>query len=111
MGPLGGKIGYCENFPLLSLFAALLFLCLQCAFLSLVLPVHASIHKYFSVLTTTVAGNAFYCHLITSEISNLFLSLGLDTGKVGIGGNQGASAPDRKQVRDVPMFVCVCVCV
>ena len=107
MGPLGGKIGYCENFPLLSLFAALLFLCLQCAFLSLVLPVHASLHKYFSILTTTVAGHAFYCHFITSNILFLFLSLGLDTGKVGIGGNQGASAPGRKQVRDVPMFVCV----
>ena len=45
-------------------------------------------------------GQVFYCHLITSNISFLFLSLGLDTGKVGIGGNQGASAPGRKQVRE-----------
>ena len=46
-----------------------------------------------------------------SEMSFLFLSLDLDTGKVGIGGTEGASAPDRKQVRDVPMFLCESGCV
>ena len=34
MEPFGGKIENCENFPLLTLFAALIFLCLLCAFLS-----------------------------------------------------------------------------
>ena len=36
-----------------------------------------------------------------SEMSFLFLPLDLDTGKVGIGGIEGASAPDRKQVSEV----------
>ena len=42
-----------------------------------------------------------------SEMSFLFLSLDLDTGKVGIGGTEGASAPDRKQVSVARMFLCV----
>ena len=42
-----------------------------------------------------------------SEMSFLFLSLDLDTGKVGIGGTEGASAPGRKQVSERSMFVCV----
>ena len=42
-----------------------------------------------------------------SEMSFLFLSLDLDTGKVGIGRNEEASAPGRKQVRELTMFMCV----
>ena len=42
-----------------------------------------------------------------SEISFICLSLDLDAGKVGIGGIEGPSAPGRKQVSELSMFVCV----
>jgi len=55
----------------------------------------------------TVDEECFLSHLIMSEISFICLSLDLDAGKVGIGGIEGPSAPGRKQVSELSMFVCV----